>query len=205
MGFLSSLFGGSKSTRSTVPLTPGQLEDYYRAALGLTGPEPTTELPAFQWERLTGGDYDRLEEELASTPLRRLSEERTAARARYMDRLRRLGIADEPAADKLLGEFVDRPYRESMSDILSKAASSRYGLQLRELGEMNPARLTHGLERYTRPRQHWLDKMRTYYLGQSPITTERTRSSGGIISGLGGLTGIGKGIASVGELFRKGG
>ena len=85
---------------------------------------------------LTGGDYNRLEEQLSAVPERRMMEERDTARSRFLADMRKRGVADDPAFFQLGEEEIEQPYRESLGDIYSGAAGQRYGLEAEELARL---------------------------------------------------------------------
>lgn len=226
----------SKASSQTTPISPEEVAAFFQKAMQLAGGEPTSTLPAFDWKQianapaynelgatpsygtLTGGDYNALESALSSTALNRLATNRETDRQRLMADLRARGIADDPAALKLQEETIDRPYNQNVSDILSNAAATRYGLQSEELGKLNElalggyntganflsnlnqllssdygtqagattaenvAREQGAVNRYTLPRDYWLNKVKSYYGGtgtKSSATSESESTSTG--------------------------
>lgn len=83
--------------------------------------------------------YNELETNLAATPLRRLSEDRDTATARYLANMRKIGMADDPTRFKLQEETIDRPYSRNVTDVLSNAAATTGQLALGENTALNTA------------------------------------------------------------------
>jgi len=197
LNLLQNLFGGSESKATSAPVTPRGVMDYYAAARDMAGAEPTTEMPEFKWDTLSGGDYERLEGSLYDAPYRRLSADKEAARNQYLARQRTLGMADDPATEKLWSETYGKDYAGAVADLAGGATKGRYDLQLQELGQLNPARQQYGWQKYQSPRDFWLNKMNTYYKGMGTTST----STGEQIGGIFGQSDPLKTIGSAAKLF----
>jgi len=184
----SQMFSFSKKRVSdrSGPISPEQVAHYYRRGVQEVSPLPgstdkyltheETPTPDFEWDRLTGGDYDRLEGKLTESSLRRLREDRDLQEKRFSAEMRKRGIADDPAYFQLRGETIDTPYARAEADVLSDAASTRYGLQGKELEGLNQARMQQGWLQYQSPRDYWLEKMNTYYGGMADQRRMKDRS-----------------------------
>jgi hypothetical protein len=172
-------FQGSKERQHAVsgPIPPARVQEMYRVAMrnAQEAPDVGGTLPGY--ERLTGGDYERLEEKLPETALRRTGEQQAIAEKNFMETMRRIGMGDDPSAFKLQEETIGRTFGNQRADILSNAAAQRYGLQSQEMGEYNV-----GMERRRQSeRDFWLDKMRTFYLGtgQTSESIGKSQAYGG--------------------------
>lgn len=240
MGIMDTLFGGQKSSSKTKAFSGADAQKAWNLATSpeYAGAEPTTEMPGFQWDwynperyipkRLTGGDYQALEESLAATPLRRLMQSKMDAQGRFMAQMRKTGMGDDPSAYKLWQETGETPYTQSMTDILSNAANQRYGLQAQELqninqllgnqtrdinqlmagqyGQYNPARQQYGWQQWSGPREWWRQKMGLFYSGGKGASESQSSGFGGVIPGLGGGQGIGSlagGLAALSDRSMK--
>ncbi len=194
MGIFQKIFGGSES-KTVAPSTAGPaysptaLANLYRKGLETVGPQPTTQLPtADTLERLSGGDFDRFETSLAETPLRRLGEDRAVAEQRLMAGLRTTGMADDPAAQKLLAETVTTPFARGESDILSNAAATRYGFQAEDISRFNQDVTERGALGFQLPRDYYLNRMNLFYqpsgVQKSTGSIQESSSTPGVLAGL---------------------
>uniref|UniRef100_A0A6M3L1T5 Uncharacterized protein n=1 Tax=viral metagenome TaxID=1070528 RepID=A0A6M3L1T5_9ZZZZ len=204
---LQTLFGGGTSQSGPAGSPWLGEEDYYRRlmrSLGLAGPEPTTTPPGYQapadWQMLGEGDWQGLQESIAATPLRRMSEDQGSAVDRFRASMRAIGMADDPSAYKLQEETIDRPYTRGMTDILSNASATRYGLQNEALNAYNTGMTERAgqanqfnLAAYAAPLDYYKNKMALFH--QFPT------ASPGVVSSEQTQTGI---LPSIASMFKFG-
>lgn len=187
MGLFEKIFGGGEQQSVTRPLDKDTVAEYFQKAARSAdqwGPTGAPEMPEFQWDTLTGGDYNRLEDALYQGSSNRIINEREIARAKFRDNLRKLGIADEPAGMALETENITDPYGRQLADAASQATAARYDLQQTEQSQMNPARMEYGWKSYDAPRDFWLNKMKTWYQGMGSASTGASSQTPGMLSGI---------------------
>jgi len=205
-GGAMSMFGGKKGGSQSAygPISRDTLAEYFQKAVRSADehdPKGVADMPEWDWERLTGGDYNRLEEQLYQGPANRIIQEREIARAKFRDNLRKLGIADEPAGMALETQNITDPYGRQLTDAASQAATTRYGLQSQELEKMNPAKMEYGWNKYAAPRDFWLNKMKMFYAGMSQQGLSSTAGTPPDYAELGKQLGLGlnTGIKALGS------
>jgi len=177
MGFLDFLVGGSeeKQTSESRPLAtkPKELANTWRVMLESLGAGPQGDIPAYQppadYRWLTG-DWDKFQTALQDQAIRPLQEDMQTAENRELARLRTIGMHDDPAAGKLIGETIRTPYTRAMGDATNAAIAQRYGMEQGALDQYNTAMMARGalgeeaaLQRYSLPREHWLRQLQQWY------------------------------------------
>ncbi|MFH0809266.1 MAG: hypothetical protein V2A77_02160 [Pseudomonadota bacterium] len=157
--------GGSDEKKVDQPtrvLTPQQLADYAAWSNYTAGPEPTGPLAEFQG--LSGGDYNRLEEQIYKPQEAAILEERKRLEGDVNRLAGDRGLSSsEPARLQAQTQFVSEPTTRALLAARGGAATSRYGLQSQELGQKN----IYNQYAYEAPWQRWAGKKQAYYGGKA--------------------------------------